>query len=31
MEAVKAGVKDYLVKPFHPLNILESIERIKDK
>jgi two-component system chemotaxis response regulator CheY len=31
LEAVQAGAIDYVVKPFQPSRVLESIERITDK
>ena len=31
LEAVQAGALDYVVKPFQPSRVLESIERIIEK
>jgi len=31
LEAVQAGAVDYVVKPFQPSRVLESIERITKK
>lgn len=31
LEAVQAGAIDYIVKPFHPSKVLESIENIIEK